>query len=517
MYPVNQSWTEENVTYLSYQTLTMDLYGPLLLLILLFSLMFTLLSCSCSRLSDRYKLATMYSSPLCEVSVQDMQDPSTLLARYDFQLSQAVTASLPQFCLQFAAYMVTLYMLESLKSLSVDKATHDTVQEKINSFSFSSLWFSGLGSGLSLVVAQYTAIKIQHEHDLTMAQRTVYFFSCVFNTIAMMTSCVVFVTMLLLPVSTYVGRYHIMILVILLAAILGLGAMLSVTMAVFGMDPTTITTDRVVTRFQTNNLLTAFFRFSQVGTGRWVTLLGATTIIGKTFSLFTINLFLPPSQLLIHPFSKFYATSPRTPSLHYAIAKYLIYYNILFITSSILLCVDINEHGFNYNLTSATKNLLVCANFTGVPCIFIALFILFRFYSSFDIWTSNGVHLVYHQDHPTIIISPESGSNLEDDLSSCFDQTNITIINPDGSAYEKDEDSNTNDTTYEESSLDADATVISNESTEADRNHLTKKNRKIKIVKQTAKLKKKVKNSCCTFVTDVAQVEVEGKWINISD
>merc|ERR1719228_1319322 len=99
MYPVNQSWTEENVTYLSYQTLTMDLYGPLLLLILLFSLMFTLLSCSCSRLSDRYKLATMYSRPLCEVSGQDTQDPTTLLARrYDFQLSQAVTASLPQFC-----------------------------------------------------------------------------------------------------------------------------------------------------------------------------------------------------------------------------------------------------------------------------------------------------------------------------------------------------------------------------------------------------------------------------------
>merc|ERR550519_2376481 len=90
--------------------------------------------------------------------------------------------------------MVTLYMLESLKSLSVDKATQDTVQQKIDSFSFCSLWFSGLGSGLSLVVAQYTAIKIQHEHGLTLGQRTVYFFSCVFNTIAMMTSCVVFVT-----------------------------------------------------------------------------------------------------------------------------------------------------------------------------------------------------------------------------------------------------------------------------------------------------------------------------------
>merc|ERR1719402_490791 len=102
MYPVNESFIGEEVTYLSYQTLTIDLYAPLLLLILLFSLMFTLLSCSCSRLSDRYDIATMYSSGDSEVSGQDLQDPTTILARYDFQLNQAMTASLPQFCLQFA-------------------------------------------------------------------------------------------------------------------------------------------------------------------------------------------------------------------------------------------------------------------------------------------------------------------------------------------------------------------------------------------------------------------------------
>ena len=77
----------------------------------------------------------------------------------------------------------------------------------IFSFSFASLWFSGLGSGLSLVnnqlntlmildimllalmmdfknqnldystlipqvIAQYTAFKIQHEHDMTLTQRS---------------------------------------------------------------------------------------------------------------------------------------------------------------------------------------------------------------------------------------------------------------------------------------------------------------------------------------------------------
>eukprot|EP00092_Neocalanus_flemingeri_P079336 GFUD01098833.1.p1 GENE.GFUD01098833.1~~GFUD01098833.1.p1 ORF type:complete len:443 (+),score=80.62 GFUD01098833.1:626-1954(+) len=220
-YPVNESFIGEEMTYLGYQTLTIDLYAPFLLLILLFSL-----------------------------------------------------------------------MLETLAGLSVVKATEDTVQEKIDRFSFSSLWFSGLNSALSLLVAQYTALKIQHKLDLTLGQRIIYFLSCVFNTIAMMTSCVILVTMIILQVSTNVGRYHIMILVILFAAILGLGALISVTLASFSMDPTTITTDRVVTRLQTNHLPTAFLRFSQVGSGQWSSLLGVTTLVGKIFSLITMNLFL---------------------------------------------------------------------------------------------------------------------------------------------------------------------------------------------------------------------------------
>jgi len=520
MYPVNVSFIGEEVTYLSYQTLTIDLYAPLLLLILLFSLMFTLLSCSCSRLSDRYRLATMYARPGYEVSGQNIQDPTTILARYDFHLSQAVTASLPQFCLQFGSYMVILYLLETLKGLSVDKATQETIQEKIDNFAFSSLWFSGLGSALSLIVAQYTAFKIQHEHDITLGQRITYFMSCIFNTIAMMTSSVIFVTVIILPISTYIGRYHIMIIVILLAAILGLGFLISIALAFFGMDPTTITTDRVVTRFQTNNLLTAFLRFSQVGSGRWASLLGATNLIGKIFSLLTINLFLPPSQLLVHPFCKFYSTSPRSPALHYAIAKQLIYYNILLITSSILLCVDINEYGFNYNITHATKNLLIYSNFTCVPCIFLALLILFKFYSSFDIWTSNGVHIVYEQDLPTIIDSPETGAHETEDDISAYDQTNITIVN-------EEDETNVKDDSFEEEDPIAESTVITNgettltedqnESTEADRNHIAKKKRKIKIIKQTSKLNKKMKTSCCSFVTDVAVIDVRGKWVNVSD
>lgn len=73
---------QSEVTYLSYQTLTIDLYAPLLLLILLSSLLYTLLSCSCSRLSDRYSLASRYNKPAAEMA-SEHQDPNAVLARYE--------------------------------------------------------------------------------------------------------------------------------------------------------------------------------------------------------------------------------------------------------------------------------------------------------------------------------------------------------------------------------------------------------------------------------------------------
>ena len=109
--------------------------------------------------------------------------------RYEFQIVGAITSSLTQFCLQFSSYMLILYMLgmgcyvhlyidlqiffftETLAHLAVDKGTSDTVTERINDFQFKSLWNSGIASGLSLCIAQYSAFKIQREHDLTIIQR----------------------------------------------------------------------------------------------------------------------------------------------------------------------------------------------------------------------------------------------------------------------------------------------------------------------------------------------------------
>ena len=134
---------------------------------------------------------------------------------------------------------------ETLAQLAVDKGTSDTVTERINDFQFKSLWNSGIASGLSLCIAQYSAFKIQREHDLTIVQRLVYFTACLFNTMAMMTTCVMFVTVILIPVVEYIGRYHIMILIILLAAVIGVGVVISCILAMFGLDQTSISMDKV--------------------------------------------------------------------------------------------------------------------------------------------------------------------------------------------------------------------------------------------------------------------------------
>ena len=62
-------------------------------------------------------------------------------------------------------------MLETLARLGVDQGTRETVQTKIDEFRFSSLLLSGLGSAVSLCTAQYSAFKIQHEHDTTVGQK----------------------------------------------------------------------------------------------------------------------------------------------------------------------------------------------------------------------------------------------------------------------------------------------------------------------------------------------------------
>ena len=103
-----------------------------------------------------------------------------------------------------------------------------------------------------------------------------------------------------------------------------------------------------------------------------------------------------------------------------------------------------------------------------------------------------------------------------------YDQTNMTEVQEETTLVAD------NDETLEGLVPNAESTMVSNgdtnsnqeeESTEADRNHLQKKKKKIQIIKTKAasKINKKMKNSCCSFVTDASEVMVSGQWINISD
>merc|ERR1719458_2029007 len=200
-------------------------------------------------------------------------------------------------------------------------------------------------------------------------------------------------------------------------------------------------------------------------------------------------------------------------ALHHAIAKQLTIYNIFYIVSSILLCVN---HG-NFNLTASTRNLLIAANVTGVPCIFLSLLILFRFYSTHDLWTSNGAHLVFLQDQATVCAEQERPGG--------FNETDITMLES-TKAQAEDELSNENFESYkedypdriveEESGLEAPEA----ESTEADRMQLMKKHSKRILKKQSLRLKKAVvRNQYLVDSTaaDIASVQVFGRWVDVSD
>ena len=136
-----------------------------------------------------------------------------------------------------------------------------------------------------------------------------------------MTSCVVFVMLVFLPCSAYVGRYHIMALVILGGALLlvsfflikikmcdksfsQVATLVSITLAIFGLDASSLKADRVISKLQSPSLLTGFLRlsfvylaafpfnskkktslcasrFSQTSPGQWSSLLGSVTMLGK--------------------------------------------------------------------------------------------------------------------------------------------------------------------------------------------------------------------------------------------
>ena len=95
--------------------------------------------------------------------------------------------------------------------------------------------------------------------------------------------------------------------------------------------------------------------------------------------------------------------------------------------------------------------MVSCFFLSGVPCLFLALLVLFRYYSAYDIWTSNGVHLVYLPDESQNDL--ETGDNDDD---TDYDQTNITNIGEDTTLIA------TNDESFDGVIPNAESTTLSN-------------------------------------------------------
>ena len=80
MYPRNMS-NPEDLSLISYESMTVDLYAPLLVLMLTFYSIFLLLSCSWSHLCDQYRHARQLASADRENDPADQQDPTSLITR----------------------------------------------------------------------------------------------------------------------------------------------------------------------------------------------------------------------------------------------------------------------------------------------------------------------------------------------------------------------------------------------------------------------------------------------------
>ena len=71
----------EDLPLISYESMTVDLYAPLLVLMLTFSSIFLLLSCSWSHMCDQYRHARQLASADRENDPADQQDPTSLINR----------------------------------------------------------------------------------------------------------------------------------------------------------------------------------------------------------------------------------------------------------------------------------------------------------------------------------------------------------------------------------------------------------------------------------------------------
>ena len=116
----------------------------------------------------------------------------TVVKRYDASLIESVTESAVQVIFQWGSYMGLSYLIGKVKntladfecfgekdsSLAAVCLLKDTVAFRSNAF----LWFSGLGSMVSLTLGQMKSHNVQHEFCTTLKMKGSYACAALMNT-----------------------------------------------------------------------------------------------------------------------------------------------------------------------------------------------------------------------------------------------------------------------------------------------------------------------------------------------
>ena len=132
--------------------------------------------------------------------------------------------------------------------------------------------------------------------------RTSYLIGCGFNSLAMMSACCLLFILLSLTTFWFLAQHHILTLVFLMAVIMVIGVFVRVCMCLIGIQVNSVDTINVYPRKRSLQSVTE--KIGEKQNIIYYIIYFCVNDIGGIISCITINIFLPPSNVTIHPFEK---------------------------------------------------------------------------------------------------------------------------------------------------------------------------------------------------------------------
>ena len=163
------------------------------------------------------------------------------------------------------------------------------------------------------------------------------------------------------------------------------------------------------------------------------------------------------------------------------------------------------------------SGLLICANFTVLPAIFLSYFFLFKFYNSADIFSANGVHVVYQQNYPTFMIEYEQKEAEDAHIEDEEDVSDIEMYNE---QYPKQivEDATDIGQPEEKVQIEKEMEKVTENVGESKKFLRTKVKRRVNSKRGKCKIVTSMKRfSCVERMNPMGTIVTQGNWLNISE